>query len=54
MQTNRGAQSFVGIAIVTVLTIVGFALITGSKAVLLGLLGLIVVLVLANMLDRKR
>lgn len=53
MQTNRGAQSFVGIATVTVLTIVGFALLTGSKAVLLGLLGLFVVLVLTNMLDRK-
>ena len=50
---QKGAKSFVGFSAFTIPAIVGFALITGSKAALLGLLGVFFVLQCANNLDRR-
>ena len=50
---RKGAKSFVEVSAFTIPAVVVFALLTGAKSALLALLGLFVVLSLANHLDRK-
>lgn len=50
---RKGSKSFVGFAAFTIPAVIGFALLTGSVHVLLGLLGIFFVLQYANRLDRR-